>query len=216
MVLLDSKKENAIRAVAFSIEIGIEVRFPVPVSAGERRVVGNRRYFRISDEESFSVAWYFSTGIIGKCSTAAKTHDFSRGIRRRKWPSECRFGRLRGARHLVRGVEPNGSTLRRRRSTNWQLTRCLPRRRVPRRRDQTSKPVDKRTNAKQRATPESPLKQRVDRANGGVALPPVRRTEKPPKNQRTRLCGAVGSPRLQSWEDVTPSPKLMVRPSPNA
>lgn len=51
MVLLDSKKENAIRAVAFSIGIGIEARFPVAVSAGERRVAGNRRCFRISDEE---------------------------------------------------------------------------------------------------------------------------------------------------------------------
>ena len=61
MVLLDSKKENAIRAVAFSIGIGIEARFPVAVSACERRIVGNRRYFPISDEESFSVAWYFST-----------------------------------------------------------------------------------------------------------------------------------------------------------
>jgi hypothetical protein len=51
-----------------------------------------------------------------------------------------------------------------RRSTNWQLTRCLP--------HQISKPVERGPTENNQVTP-SPVR---DRSNGGVAPPRVRRT----------------------------------------
>jgi hypothetical protein len=48
------------------------------------------------------------------------------------------------------------------------------------------------------------LKQRLDKANGGVALPVAVRSHEPPKNQRICLrCGAVGSLAVYGEEDVT-------------
>ncbi len=59
---------------------------------------------------------------------------------------------------------PRRSPVASRRSTNWQLTRCLP--------HQISKPVERGPTQNNQVTP-SPVR---DRSNGGVAPPRVRRT----------------------------------------
>ena len=78
---------------------------------------------------------------------------------------------------------------RERLSENWQLTWCLPHQNVSLR---TLKPTENN-----QVTPNPSQ----DRSNGGVTLPSACRVA---NGSSQTSAPSVGSPRLQSWEDVTP------------